>query len=65
MSKKSLRFEPDSPDILARGTYVQIRDRGHAIRWAIARAAFLDRLLRDDDIVGEVVDDCFSQGAAT
>jgi hypothetical protein len=57
MSEKNLRFEPDSPDILERGTYVQIRDRGHAIRWAIARAAFLDRLLRDDDIVGEVVDE--------
>ena len=57
MAEKKLRFEPDSLDILKRGTYVQVTTRGAATRWAIARAAFLDSLLRDHDVVGQVVEE--------
>lgn len=55
MTDNSLRFEPDSAVIVKRGTYVQVETRGEATHCAIARAAFLDCLLRDDD-VSEIVD---------
>jgi hypothetical protein len=56
MADSTLSFEPDSVDVLERGTYLQVETRGQATRCAIARAAFLDCLLRDDEVVSQLVE---------
>lgn len=57
MTERALRFAPDSLDVLKRGTYLQVDTRGRATRCAMARAAFLDSLLRDEEVVSEIVED--------
>lgn len=55
-TKEEITFSRNSLDILERGDWVQADTQGQAVRFAVARAAFLDCLLRDAEVVGQVVD---------
>lgn len=46
----------DSLDVMDRGDWIRAETQGQAVRFAAARAAFLDCLLRDEEVVGQVVD---------
>jgi hypothetical protein len=51
-----LELDPASSDVLERGNWLNVKTRGAAVRFAVAQAAFLDRLLQDDEIVDDVVE---------
>jgi hypothetical protein len=55
MDTEDVTVERGSLDVLERGDWVYGETQGDAIRVGGARAALLDCLLRDEDVVGEVV----------